>query len=64
MASRADCRNVIGVHVAPTIDEVEPAVDHVRLNEYHRHRKLIAAGYDAAKAALPGLREEAASAHP
>jgi predicted acylesterase/phospholipase RssA len=41
---------------------VEPAVDHVRMHEYHRHRELIAAGYDAAKAALPGLGGEASAA--
>ncbi len=41
---------------------VEPAVDHVRMHEYHRHRELVAAGYDAAKAALPGFKAEAASA--
>ena len=31
---------------------VEPSVDHFRMNEYDRHVELIAAGYDAGKAAL------------
>lgn len=48
-----------GLHLVDLL--VEPAVDHVRMNEYHRHRELIAAGYDAAKAALPGLRAEVAA---
>lgn len=48
-----------GLHFVDLL--VEPAVDHVRMHEYHRHRELIAAGYDAAKAALPAFRDEAAA---
>lgn len=48
-----------GLHLVDLL--VEPAVGHVRMHEYHRHRELIAAGYAAAKAALPGLRAAAAA---
>jgi len=41
---------------------IEPSVDRFRLNQYDRYADLIASGYDAAKAALPGLRAGRAAA--
>ncbi len=41
---------------------VEPSVDRFRLNQYDRYADLIAAGYDAAKAVLPGFRSGRAAA--